>query len=301
MRKVILRQSQSPGDILTMTRAVADLKQSHPDIQVSVESPCNEIWENCPYITKLEKSESEVFDIGYDSIHESGWRGHHFADAFRIDIENKLGLKIKKTGIYPELWISDEEKSWINQVETEFGWTGPFWLINAGYKPDNELKRYTRWQEFVDLFNDHFNGAVRLAQIGHKSHHHAILKGAYNLIGKTDTRQLIRLAWWSHGTIGPLSFQFVLAAAFKLPHVVLAAGKEGVRWHIYPNGRYLYSNGALKCCEFDGCWKGGSNGQCRDLLPDGVPRCFSLIEPRHILDAVTMYYKGGMLDYSRIH
>jgi ADP-heptose:LPS heptosyltransferase len=301
MRKIILRQAQSPGDILAMTRAVVDLKESHPEIEIDVESPCPEIWENCPHLTKLDKKEAEVFDIGYDSINESGWRGHHYTDAFRIEIESKLGLEIKKTGIYPELWISDEEKGWVNHVESEFGWDGAFWLINAGYKPDNELKKYHRWQEFTDLFNNYFNGAVRLVQIGHKSHNHAILKGAYNLIGKTDTRQLIRLAWWSHGTIGPLSFQFVIAAALKLPHVVLAGGKEGVRWHIYPNGRYLYTNGALKCCEADGCWKGGDNGKCIDVLPDNVPRCFALIEPQNILDAVTMYYKGGMLDYKRIH
>lgn len=284
-----------------MTRAVADLKKSNPKVEVDVESPCPEIWENCPYLTKLDKKDAEVFDITYDTIHQSGWNGHHFSDAFRIDIKKKTGLKIKKTGIYPELWLSDEEKGWINQVEVEFGWPGPFWLLNAGYKPDNELKRYHRWQEFVNLFNDYFGGAVKLVQIGHTHHNHEALKGVYNLIGKTDLRQLIRLGWWSAGTIGPLSFQFVMAAAFKLPHVVLAAGKEGVRWHIYPNGRYIYTNGALKCCEFDGCWRGGEKGQCIDLMPDDTPRCFSLIEPRHILDAVTMYYKGGMLDYRRIH
>ena len=30
-RKIILRQGQSPGDILTFTRALADLKESYPD------------------------------------------------------------------------------------------------------------------------------------------------------------------------------------------------------------------------------------------------------------------------------
>jgi ADP-heptose:LPS heptosyltransferase len=299
-RKIILRQSQSPGDILTMTRAVADLKSTYPEYDIDVRSPCPEIWENNPHLTRLEDNDPEVetYSITYDEIHQSGITGEHFQDAFRHDIETKLGVRILRYGNSPELWISDLEKNWINQVEQDCGWHGGFWLLNAGYKPDNELKAYHRWQEVVNLFNDHFKGAIRLAQIGHKDHKHSELKGVYNLVGKTDLRQLIRLGWWAHGTIGPLSFQFVMSAAFRQPHVVLAAGKEGVRWHIYPQGRYLYTNGAMKCCEWDGCWRGGTKGTCIDLL-DNVPRCFQLIEPRMVMDAVKMYYCGGRLSLER--
>lgn len=299
-RKVMLTQRQSPGDILTMSRAVADLKKSYPDYQIDVDSPCPAIWENNPNLTKLDRNDTEVekFDITYDEINQSGWRGHHFSDAFRHDIEKKLDIKIEKTGIRPELWVSEQEQHWINQVETEFGWTGPFWLLNAGNKPDNELKLYHRWQEVVDLLNKWFGGAVRIVQIGHKDHNHPKLNGVYDLIGKTDLRQLIRLGWWAHGTMGPLSFQFVMSAAFTQPHVVVAGGKEGVRWHLYPHGRYVYTNGALKCCSWDGCWKGGKLGGCIDRL-NGSPRCFALIEPSEIADAVTLYYRGGMLDFRR--
>jgi len=300
VRRIILRQGQSPGDVLTMTRAVADLKNTYPEFEIDVRSPCPEIWENNPHLVRLPEGDPgvEQFAITYDEINESGLTGEHFADAFRHDIEKKLGVKIIQTGNVPELWISEEEKAWINQVEVEFGWTGPFWLLNAGHKQDNELKFYHRWQEVADLFNAYFGGSVRLVQIGHPDHVHAPLKGVYNLIGKTDLRQLIRLGWWAHGTVGPLSFQFVMSAALRQPHVVIAAGKEGVRWHIYPHGRYLYTNGALKCCEWDGCWKGGSRELCVDLF-DGVPRCFRLIEPYMIVDAVKMYYQGGALGLTR--
>lgn len=298
MRRIILKQGQSPGDILTLTRPLGDLKRSFPDWEIDVRTPCAEIFENNPHLTPIKEGDAEMFNIGYDEINQSGWRGHHFSDAFRHDIEQKLNVDIKKTGILPELYVSEQERGWINQVETEYGWTGPFWLLNAGYKPDNELKKYHRWQEFVDRFNEHFGGSVRLVQIGHKSHKHYILDGVYNLVGKTDLRQLIRLCWWSCGTIGPLSFQFVMAAAFEKPHVVVAGGKEGVRWHVFPHGRYLATNGALSCCKFDGCWKGGEKGKCIDQLPGGTPRCFDLITPRMILDAVAMYYRGGVLKTS---
>ena len=296
MRKVILKQTQSPGDVLTMTRAVADLKATYPDYEIDVRSPCSEIWENNPNLTPVADGdeEAEVFDIGYPEINISGRDGLHFTDAFRHDIEDKLGVQIIKSGIRPEIHISELETTWINQVETEFGYNGPFWIINAGHKPDNALKQYHRWQEFANLFNGYFKGTVRLVQVGHGDHNHQRLDGVFDLVGKTDLRQLIRLAYWSEGTIGPLSFQFVLAAGLGKPHVVVAAGKEGVRWHIYPDGRYLYTNGALNCCKYDGCWKGGSNGECLDVV-NGVPRCFLLIEPYMILDAVKMYYLGGAL------
>ena len=135
---------------------------------------------------------------------------------------------------------------------------------------------------------------MRLVQIGHKDHIHPPLEGVYNLIGKTDLRQLIRLCWWAHGTVGPLSFQFVMSAAFQQPHVVLAAGKESLRWHIYPHGRYIHTTGALPCCEWDGCWLGGSIGKCKDEVC-GIPRCFMMIKPYQVVDGIKMYYEGGML------
>ena len=309
MRRVILRNGQCPGDVLTMTRAVADLKLSYPDWEIDVRTPCPEIWQNSPHLTPLEEGAPgvEAFNVGYGltdkesptgkatGIHTSGWQGQHFTDAFREDLERVLGVPITKTGIRPELWVSAEEKSWYNQVHCEFGWDGPFWLINAGRKQDNELKQYHRWRGVAEEFNRRFKGKVRLVQIGHKDHVHPKLDGVWNLIGKTDLRQLIRLGYWAQGTIGPLSFQFVMSAAFEQPHVVVAGGKEGVRWQIYPHGRYLYTNGALECCKWDGCWLGGDKGQCKNLVLGRFPKCFDLITPPMIVDAVEMYYKGGRL------
>ena len=208
MRKVILRQGQSPGDVLTMTRAIHDLKESHPEMLIDVRTPCPAIFENNPAITSLEDKEAKSYSITYDEIHNSHWKGLHFSDAFRMDIEKKMLVKIKKTGDLPLLYLSDEEKGWTNQVEAEYGWKGPFWLLNAGWKLDNELKRYCYWQEVVKLLNERWGGRVRIVQIGEAAHKHPKLEGVYDLIGKTDLRQLVRLAYWSHGTLGPISLQF---------------------------------------------------------------------------------------------
>jgi len=311
-RKIILKQRQSPGDILTMTRAVSDLKRTYPAWLIDVRSPCPEIWENCPFTDRLDENDGTVesYDIGYSDINISGWNGLHYTEAFRNDIERKLNshadfvekwgkCEIVKTGYYPEIWISEEEKGWINQVETEFSWKGPFWLINAGRKPDNELKQYHKWQEVVDILNKFFDGRVKIVQVGHSSHIHPKLDGALSLVGKTDLRQYIRLAYWSTGLIGPLSFQFVLCAALRKPGVCVAGGKEGVPWHLYPTIQHIYTNGQLKCCSLDGCWKGGQSGACLDLV-DGVPRCFQIIEPESIAEKVRMFYEGNMCSIPNI-
>lgn len=304
MRKVILTQSQSPGDILVFTRAVADLKKTFPDWQIDVRTPCPEIWENSPRLTPLKESDVgvQVYNIKYGrhgvpymTVHESGWSGIHFIEALIQELEAQLMVKIQRRSLRPEIWISDLEKTWTNQVEAIFCYAGPFWLLNAGIKPDNELKQYHRWQEVVSLFNDHFQGSVRLVQIGHKDHIHPKLDGVYDLVGKTDLRQFIRLSWWAHGSVGPISFQMHLSGALQQPAVVVAGGKEPIRWELYPNHRYLATNGCLACCAYDGCWLGGNKGKCKDQMPDGTPRCFALIKPYQIVDAIKMYYGGGML------
>ncbi len=383
VRQIILRQDQSPGDILTFSNALGDLKRTYPHWSIDVRSPAPAIWDNNPHLTPLDESspDVEIYSITYDDINISGWHGNHYSDAFRTDIEKKLNMDelfsidskhlefvskgaipeiirqrcqersidlsehavlthtiipsrwlildpstdnrleirnennalfvynanpervkkwgvacITKTGMKPELFVSEEERSWWHQVHCEFFWDGPYWVINAGRKPDNELKQYHRWQEVAELFQERFQGRVKLIQMGHPDHMHPPLVGALNLIGKTDIRQLIRLAFWSHGTIGPLSFQFVISAAFEQPAVCVAAGKEGVKWHLYPHIRHIYTNGALDCCRWDGCWLGGVSGQCKNII-DHVPKCFRLIEPHTIVDSIAMYYEGGRLEF----
>lgn len=301
-RKIILKQKQSLGDVITFTRSVIDFKQSFPKWDIDVRVPCPEVFQNCPYLTPLseEDKDVEIFDIEYPDINNSGWSGIHYSDAFRKDIERKVNVDIKKTAFKPDLWISDEEKGWINQVEQTFGWKGKFWILNAGYKPDNELKKYHRWQEVVDLLNEYFDNKIKIVQIGHGHHNHPQLKNVYNLVGKTDVRQLIRLSYWSEGLMGPLSSQFTIAAALGKPGVVVAGGKEGVNWHIYPNIQHLYTNGTINCCLWDGCWMGGNSGSCKNLIETDVglsPLCFEMIKPSMIFNSVKMYYEGGVLKF----
>jgi hypothetical protein len=319
IRRIILKQGQSPGDILTFTRPAYDLKRAYPEIELDIHVPsgCGALFENNPYTTPMKEDDPgvEVYAIEYNEINISGWNGLHFSTAFRHDIEQKINTpemvekwgkwEIPSTGILPELFISDEEKTWYHQLHCTFYWDGPFWILNAGMKSDNVLKQYHRWQAVIDLLNDYWQGKVRIVQIGARSssglaHHHPELTGVFNLVGQTDTRQLIRLAYHSEGSIGPISLQFVLIAAFEKPGVIAAGGKEGTRWHIYNHVQWVKKNGCLPCAMSDGCWLGGKMGQCKNLvkppdMDDLVPLCFEMTTPQELADRVIDYYIGGML------
>ena len=78
----------------------------------------------------------------------------------------------------------------------------------------------------------------------------------------------------------------------------MAGGKETKRWHIIENVRWLDTNGALECCSWSGCWLGGEKGQCKQLVAD-VPKCFRIIKPYMIADAVKLYYEGGRLNFKK--
>ena len=300
MRKLILRNTQSPGDLLQLTIAIRDLHHTFAGQYLTdVRTSCPEIFENNPHITHIDDKdpEAELVAMNYDLIHESGWNGEHFSAGFIKCLSDHLGIPpYKRHSLLPDLHISAQEKGWTNQVAVEFQYPGKFWLIQAGYKSDNPLKDWPHYQEVVDGLRDR----VQFVQIGSKGdannpHIHHDLKGVYSLVGKTDLRQLIRLAYWAEGSVGPISLHMVLMAAFQKPCVVIAGGKEPVRWQLIPNHQYLYMNGAMKCCAYNGCWKSAYK-DCTDRVGT-VPRCYALIRAEDVIRAVDKYYLGGMLSH----
>ena len=61
MRRLILRNFQSPGDIVMLTAAVRDLHLAYPGQFVTdVRTSCPELWEHNPYLTALPDGEDGV-------------------------------------------------------------------------------------------------------------------------------------------------------------------------------------------------------------------------------------------------
>src|ERR1700733_9347984 len=100
MRKLILSNDQSPGDIVMLTAAVRDLHRNYPgEFLTDVRTPCADLWENNPYITALKPGEQEVesVDCQYPLIHRSNQEPWHFLHGFIDFLNDRLDLQIELT------------------------------------------------------------------------------------------------------------------------------------------------------------------------------------------------------------
>jgi hypothetical protein len=266
--KIILKNHQSPGDLVMMAYAIKALHEQHPDKFITgVDTSCNEIFEGNPYITKLDSKDPsvQVLQMDYPTIHESNQKPVHFVNAFAKDLETKLAkysIKLEPTEWQGAIFISEEEKGWHSQVHEILGFDPPFWVLGAGHKWDFVAKTwdFTRWQKIIDRFPD-----IWFVQIGAKEHNHPMLTGKklINLIGKTDMRQLVRLIWHSFGVITPISLSMHLSYALE-PHprynrksrgaIILSGGREPNHWQAAANQQFIHTCGMLPCSDLGGCW-----------------------------------------------
>src|SRR5262249_30746053 len=129
----------------------------------------------------------------------------------------------------------------------------PYWLIAAGGKFDLTIKwwDFPRWQTVVD----HFRDRILFVQVGDARHYHPRMRGALDLRGWTNLRQLIRLVHHAQGVLCPVTCLMHLAAAVESapgqpkvrPCVVVAGGREPVHWEAYPGHQFIHTIGALPC------------------------------------------------------
>src|SRR3569623_900415 len=98
MRKLVLLNDQAPGDIVMLTAAVRDLHRCYPGrILTDVRTNCMELWDNNPYLTPMEITDSQVDVINcrYPLFETSNNMPVHFLQGFVDDLNGKLGLQIR--------------------------------------------------------------------------------------------------------------------------------------------------------------------------------------------------------------
>lgn len=308
-KRVLLKNDLCPGDVLVMTSAVYCLKSQHPDIEVGVDTTAKAIWDNNPYVTDLFPSNFEnshkvdVLDMQYPLINSSDSAPVHFLQGYVDWLQSALKIPIKLTVNRPLLYLSKAEKNWIPQVQEVTGTPTKYWVVNAGVKQDFTTKGWgsENYQKVVDLLQ----GQIKFVQIGERHHNHVPLKGVINLIGKTDTRQFIRLCYHASGGLGPSTFMQHIFAAFKKPYVCMLGGREPLSWVTYPTQHTFSSHGMLPCCSEKACWKSKvvstpENSTCE--LPilcgsDLVPKCLADVSPQQVVDSIVKYYRSGLLTY----
>ena len=300
LRKIILINRQSPGDIVMLTAALRDLHRSHPGkftTDVRTSSPA--LWENNPRITPVREDDAnaERIQCQYPLIHRSNSGPWHFVHGFTQFLAEKLGVEIMPTDFKGDIHLAPQERKWISQVQEITREPVPFWIVNAGGKFDYTAKwwEHARYQSVVD----HFRGRVLFVQIGEKGHRHPPLRGVLDLRGKTNLRQLVRLVHHAQGVLCPVTLLMHLAAAVPLragmprsrPCVVIAGGREPAQWEAYPHHQFIHTNGALRCCDHGGCWKSRTvplgDGDKKDE-PDKL--CTNVV---HLRDPSLSYVRGA--------
>jgi ADP-heptose:LPS heptosyltransferase len=307
-----LRNHLSPGDVLVMSAAIESLHQTYPGKYLTdVDTSANAIYESNPHVVRLDRSDpaARTIQMHYPLIHESDLRAVHFLQGYIEFLGKELGVPLKATVNRPALYLSDQEKSWVNQVQEITRKPTRFWLVNAGTKSDFTAKAWGHhnYQEVVDRLR----GRIQFVQVGEAGHRHRALDGVIDLIGKTDTRQFIRLCWHAQGGLGPSTFLQHICAAFNKPYVCLLGGREPLPWVHYPTQTTLSTLGTLSCCKDKACWRSRvvalGDGDSKDR-PDQlceqpvfgeepIPRCLALISPQRVVEAIEGYYVGGVLTH----
>ncbi len=328
--RLILRSFQCPGDGVVMTAAVRELHRQYPGQYLTdVRTSTPAVWEHNPDITRLADDDPAArrIDMHYPAINHSNQRPGHFLDGYCDYLAGQLGLpSLRPQEFRGHIYLSDEERGWINQVEETTGYGGDFWLVNAGSKNDYTCKQWPL--ENFQAVVDHFRGRIAFVQIGAAEHNHPALAGVIDLRGKTDHRQLIRLVYHARGVLTGVSYPMHLAAAVPVkgdpsagnarggrsvgnglravppalrPCVVINGGREPPHWEQYPGHQFLHTIGALDCCATGGCWKsrvvplGDGDRKDRDLCSKPLaahPRCMRLITPGDVIRRIELYGAG---------
>jgi len=317
VKKLILRNLLSPGDIVMLTAAVRDLHKCYPrEFVIDVRTSCPELWDHNPYLTRLDEADPavEVIDCDYPLINQSNQTPYHCLHGFIEFLNNLLRLQIRPTAFRGDIHLSEREKSWFSQVRELTGEDIPFWIVVAGGKFDVTIKWWEteRYQKVID----HFRGKIQFVQVGERGHHHPKLDGVIDLRGKTDLRQFVRLVYHSQGILCGVTAAMHLAAAVEVkggkpsnrPCVVIAGGREPVQWEAYPPHQFIHTIGQLSCCAEGGCWRARTvalnDGNERDL-PDRLctdvvgklPRCMHMITAAEVIRRIESYFEGGLTNY----
>lgn len=259
--KLFLWNRLSPGDIAVLTATVRDLKLSHPEIQVNVQTSANELWQNNPYLDRsVTRQNADIcMKAEYPLIHESTKGAYHFIHGYRKFLEQKLKIKIKSGPFMVDVHLSEQEKNCDNWLK-ENGINGDYWLINAGCKMDytNKMWEFDRFQQVVDRTKD----KIQWVQIGSDKHVHKRLNNVIDMVNKTSHRQLLSLMYRSSGVITANSYAMHLAtipmykdADRRRPCIVIGGGREPLVWYQYTGHQCLNTCGMLPCCKKGSCWK----------------------------------------------
>ena len=255
--KVLLRNFQSPGDVLMLTAAVRDLHRAHPGrFLTAVQTACPGLWENNPYVVPVEQLQTpdRAIDCNYPLIQQSNQRPFHFIHGFAQDLEARLGVRIPLTDFRGDVHLSAGEKRLPSHAAEE-GCPGRYWVVLAGGKYDFTAKWWN--PAYYQAVVDHFAGRIQFVQCGEPGHWHPPLeerarprredgrRAAFHPAGVPRRRRTLP----SDVRDAPVGGGGAAAGpGGRAGCVVIAGGREPTHWEAYPGHQFLHTQGALDCC-----------------------------------------------------
>lgn len=296
--KRILRTALSPGDVITLTAAVRDLKRAYPErLTLDVRTRFPELWAANPHITPLDPNdpEVEIIDCEYPLVHRSNELPYHFVSGYLEFLNQRLELNARPAAFHGDLHLTQDQVGRWPAALSGLAEGTPYWILVAGGKYDFTAKWWSipRFQQVVDALR----GRVLFVRLGAAGDFHPPLRGVLDLVGKTGLRDCIHLCHHAQGALCPLTaMTHMMAATPNLkgvrgakPAVVLAGGREPVHWVSYPGHHVLHSIGRLPCCSTRACWRSRTvplgdgtefdqpGQQCVDVV-GSLPRCMDRID-----------------------
>src|SRR4030042_146958 len=291
-KEIVFRNRQRIGDTLMFTCGVRDFKRAFPEARVNVVSTAGHIWDYNPYLDRtLIPTDENTVKIGPGFLTNASNRiDWHFANAYRVSIEEALKVHIPQGESRPDIWFTEEEYNAPRVIKQ------PYWIIVVNGEKGWGCKMYPfeRWQEFVNQ-----NPEITFVQAGTREDNPPRLQGSNVLDhvgmtqdGNTGIRDLFKLFLNAEGSIGLVSFHMHLSGALYKPCVVVAGAREPVSFTRYPGHQYLATDGCLPCA-VTACWHCDIKA-CPHLI-NQVPQCVDIISPDDLTRALRSYYKGGRL------
>lgn len=302
-KEAVFHNKQRIGDILMFTAGIRDLKAAYPDLRINVISTAAHIWDNNPNIDRtLIPTQENTIKIGPSKLTNASNRlDWHFANAYRMSIEDALNIHIPQGESRPDIYLTEEEYN-AERVIKE-----PYWIIiTSGEKSwGSKMYPFDRWEEFIKQNPDKL-----FVQLGAREDNVPRLVGSnvIDMVGKTqdrDTgiRDLFKLFLNAEGSIGLVSFHMHLSGALYKPAVIIAGAREPVSFTRYQGHRYLATDGCLPCAATTACWHCDID-TCTDLVKETnrpiTPRCVEMIKPIDITNAINQYYIGGRLKLNEV-
>jgi ADP-heptose:LPS heptosyltransferase len=296
-RKIILdlRECTALGDLVVLTGCLRDLQNSYPNFLFDIRTKCPEVFSALTHLVHLDENalDVETIVLSQDRCTEFNKNKNcfrnfdeniHFRHTIDVYVEQKTGLSIVWRSTRPCL---PETFSVSNPVISKLNYSGPYWLINAGWYNEARSKfwGHDHFQKVIDFFKD----KIQFIQIGAATDSHEPYKNTLSLVGQTSIIELACAVQSPkcHGTLSGVTGLAHVSAGYMKPAVVICGGVENSSFIRYPGQRLLDSIGFLPCCRGCGCTLSG-HSTCANWRGDHT-LCMNFVRPELVIEAILNY------------